>query len=693
MRLKSTLLIMAITLSVGFVSAQYSTDGVYAIENVSWGKFITPGTATGAGVAMSAGNPSEFKWIIRKNGDKYNILSEDEQYLLGGDGTQGYLYANTQAKRDDATGGALITFVEVSTGTRFEVTTGTTLKTFNGNRNSGAFVGMGADKSLKGTWRLLKIATWTGTTSNEWNVASNWSGGTAPASVGGCPVIPSGVTQPVISGSQIEVAGLELADASTLTMSSAASLKVTGNLKVTGTGHVEVASGSSLITNGTVQGTAHIFHRSTTFDKSTGKYSLVGSPVAGASTSSLGSLVYSYNEAISYSSNRFVQVVTPETMGAGDAYFSAFTGAVSFTGTPNTGDVTVALAYDVADGGNAGFNLVSNPYPAAIDYTTFVNATTNPDIDGTIYLWDDGGSDAGQRTNADYITVNSIGVASNGSGRSGAWNANIGSAQGFFVKANKAAGSLKFNDAMKVAGNNADANYFRQAGPVSEIQSLKLSLKNAEGLSNESLIGFVADATAGFDRMYDAHKMGGANGVKLYSLLNENPMAIQGLPIADESIIPLGITVADAGEYTINLKYVKNLAEGKNIYLEDMQLNQMIDLKTTGQYTFSGTKGTNEKRFNLIVSSVNNVLAVDVLENNDLDIRYNQNGLTISSKNVEDKSAQVSIYDLSGAVLLNQVVNDLQGNGVLDFQFQSNRIYVLRVTTESTSIVSKIAFN
>lgn len=571
---------------------------------------------------------------------------------------------------------------------------------FNGTCTSVQIQGMRNQEVPGGTLSLSEFRlirddnTWTGAVSNEWEVAGNWSNNIVPT--GEIVTIPAVANQPVVSVANAVVADLTLEEGAVVTVSNGQTLTVLRDVIASGagTGYVIVGSGSSLVTYGSVAGVNHVFARTTTFDSSTGKYSVVGSPVAGASTSSLGNLVYSYDETIAYTSNRFVEVTSPETMVAGNAYFSAFTGNISFTGTPTTGRVNVPLVYNAGDADNAGFNLVSNPYSSAIAFDMLVNSTFNTDIDGTIYLWDDGGSNAGQRTNADYITVNEIGQVSGGSGRSADWNGHIGSGQGFFVKATTA-GNLNFDNEMKVAGNNADANYFRKDvnSPANAIQSLRVSLANTKGIANQTLIGFLSDATVGFDRLYDAYKMDGANGVKLYTLLDQKPMAIQGLPIADESIIPLGISLNEAGNYTLNLDFIKNWPEDLNVYLEDTQLNKVVDLGSSSSYSFSSTASTDELRFNLIISGAYNVLANDKLKSSNLEVHFTQNSVILKNHKQTVGEARVSVLDISGAILMDRAVSDLKHEAILDFQFDTNKVYLLKVYTATESYESKIVFN
>lgn len=58
-----------------------------------------------------------------------------------------------------------------------------------------------------------------------------------------------------------------------------------------------------------------------------------------------------------------------------------------FVGKPNNGDIDLT----VFDG---NIYLVGNPYPSALDAHEFIN--DNPDLDGTIYLWEHWGGNSHQ---------------------------------------------------------------------------------------------------------------------------------------------------------------------------------------------------------------------------------------------------------------------------------------------------------
>lgn len=525
---------------------------------------------------------------------------------------------------------------------------------------------------------------WNGRISTDWNTASNWNQQIVPTLTDHV-IIPYVANAPIVSSANAAVNNLTLEDGAVLQVINNQTLTINGNL-VANTGRIEVASGASLITNGAVSGTNHVFKRSTTFDESTGKYSAIGSPVSNENTDVLGSIVYSYDESIAYGSGsqeRYTRITSAETMNPGDGYFSAFTGEVTFTGTPNTGTVNVSLIYNGADGANAGFNLVSNPYPSALDFASLV--ANNPDISGTIYIWDDGGSNTQQRGNGDYITVNSIGQVSNGSGRGGDWNGYLGLGQGFFVQA-LTSGTLSFTNDMRVVGFNDEANSYRTSSE--EIPTIKIGLANSLGISSETLLGFPQAATAGYDRLFDAQKFDGTNGLKVYSSLENLPMSIQGLPL-EKQTIPLFISVEEAGQHELTFDFSEEFKDW-NISLRDLKTGAQISINEENSFSFSSAEVQDENRFNLILEP-ENVLAINDL--NGLDIQYFKDRILLTNFGTEKTSFKLQIMDLTGRKIFAHEEQNSGNQSTIDFNFSPNQIYVIHVATDCGQIIQKIVFH
>lgn len=446
-----------------------------------------------------------------------------------------------------------------------------------------------------------------------------------------------------------------------LTIASGNTLTIYGNVRIEDGSSLIIQDGASLITNGELfiaDGVVTV-ERNTTFGTSEGRYSTIGSVINDQSTSTLGDLVYKYDESVSFDTdnglNRFVKVTTPETMPAGVGYFSANTGNLSLGGSgaiPNNGGITVSATFsgNSSMAANDGFNLVANPYPSAIDYLTFMGI--NNSLDKTIYIWDDGGSESGRRSNADYITVNDIGTASAGSSRASDWDGSIRSGQGFFIRT-AANVDVVFTNDMRVAGDNDNGGFFRQENRETA-DKVNLSISNDDFMST-TLIGFREDATMGRDRKYDAYKYAGNADLQIYSLIDETPLAIQGLPslAGEEYSVNLGYMAAEAGIYTINADEIV-LAEGYQVVLTDKLMGVEVNLSDLGSYTFTTqTETANNDRFSIsfrtsVISSVNEQIGNKLLVYSD----FQDVHITLENGSLID---QYTVYTLSGQELISGV--------------------------------------
>ncbi len=440
---------------------------------------------------------------------------------------------------------------------------------------------------------------------------------------------------------------LELIAGSAIT--NAGIISVGGNL--TGTGTMTVNSGGSLVTSGTVTG-GHTFERTTSF--ADGRYSFVGSPVvsdASITGANLGSHVYSYNEVAGYDGDnglsRWVDASSTQLV-AGHGYTQANQGTISFTGTPNSGSVVVAgltkTTTGTSNASDQGWHLLSNPYPAAIDLALFLAG--NSDIASSISIWEDGGSDAARRTNSDYITASSIATV-NGSAKD--FEGYIGSMQGFFVQANSDNVDVTFTEAMRVTGNNADANFFRE-GKESTL-GVKLALNDlTNSFTNELFVGLLADATVGVDRKYDAAKLMGNQDLQFYSLIDDARFAIQGLPFEAGVSTELAFNLGRDAEMEIEVLELNGLQADLTMLLTDNLTGEVYDLSEERSIKFSASKGTDQNRFTLTYASAE-VLASKLVSEQPVYRFDNNSSLNVNFGQTLTVEAFM-VYDLSGKVII-----------------------------------------
>lgn len=409
-------------------------------------------------------------------------------------------------------------------------------------------------------------------------------------------------------------------------------------------GSIMVESGSSFTSNegNSFSGNDLIVKRDTRYED--GKYSFVGSPMkqdASIIGNDLGTSVYKYNEVTAYGAdgiNRWEDASTDQLI-PGKGYTQAFQQEIVFTGIPNDGAITYSGTYtEDIDDANEGWNLISNPYASAIDVSGFI--TENDNTTGSVYIWDDNGSDTQRGTNSDYIVANGS-MATNATAAGGQirYNNYIGSAQGFFIKLiDNSDTDILFTEGMRVTGNNSDDNFFRKE----ELPIVRLNLTNSEGLFKQAVIGFADDAREnGLNRKYDSEAFNASSDFGLFTIKAGRSLTLNGMPKNWKST-QLQFNASEAGQYIISIELEEYDAA---LYLRDKSTGDVIDLRNE-QYTFSSKPGIYTDRFELI-SSPSNVLGID--GSNNL-VYAHKNTLYINQE--YERVQEYQLFDMNGRQLL-----------------------------------------
>ncbi len=434
----------------------------------------------------------------------------------------------------------------------------------------------------------------------EWN-GTTWSNGTP--STGMAAIIADDYT-----GAGFKCRSLRVAETKTATISSG-TLEVTAN--VYNDGSLVIESGASLLTyDGEInvwEGNGATIERTTRY--AGGKYSFVGSPVASDASitgSDLGTYVYSYNETTAFSTDglaRWENASTTELV-PGIGYAQAGQQNISFIGVPNSGDVVVSGTYtqDNVDA-NEGWNLIANPYAAAISVTDFLSAHT-ANLQPAVYIWDDNNSANARGDNDDYIVANGSGVTTNSTATNGSrYNNHIGSMQGFFVQLiDGQSTDITFADSMKVSGNNSDDNFFRKA---SNNDLIRVNLTAKNGLFKQTVIGFPENASdIEKNSLYDAPVFSKDAANAIFTAKGDKALAIQGVSKYRASV-DMMVNLAEAGTYTIAIQKEGNVEN--TVFLRDKLTNELISLEEGG-YTFTSSAAKAADRFEIIFES-SNILA------------------------------------------------------------------------------------
>lgn len=389
-----------------------------------------------------------------------------------------------------------------------------------------------------------------------------------------------------------------------------------------------------------------------TYNTNTNLYSTISSPSTTSFDTAKGYLIRVPNNH---------SAVTP----------TAFSGV--FSGVPNNGNITFTM---VDGGAGQRFNAVGNPYPSPIDAVDFVNSNSN--ITGTLYFWRKTNNAASQS----YCTWTTGGFVSNGEAQVYDPNDVIQTGQGFFVEANGSGTSLSFDNSMRIDDH---ANQFFRTANAVERNRIWLNVTNDAGLFCQTMIGYIENATNGFDNSIDGRYINDGE-IALTTTIDNVDYVIQGkaLPFDATDVVPLKLMVTTAGNYTIGLDHVDGLfSASQDIFLRDNQTGFVQDLKA-GSYTFTSDAGTFAARFDVIYQSP---LGVENPSLNNQLVVYN-NGVgefVVNSGSIEMKS--IKVFDLRGRLL--NVFDNINSAQTKVSGGNANGVLLLQITSTDGAVVTK----
>ncbi|NNT70859.1 choice-of-anchor D domain-containing protein [Flavobacterium sp. IMCC34852] len=380
----------------------------------------------------------------------------------------------------------------------------------------------------------------------------------------------------------------------------------------------------------------------------------------------------------------------------GLAFAPSATTTVTFSGPVNNGVIQIPIV----ESGNAAntaddFNLIGNPYASAIFADDFIT-TNGTKTSGSLYFWthvdDVSVSNPGPSLynfiTDDYAVYNLSGGTRASFTGSAVPTGYIASAQGFFVEA-QGNNTLTFNNAMRDKDYDND-QFFRTAQPqAAEKDRLWLNLRNGDGMFGQLLVAYLPQSTLDFDWAYDARVNQSNNYLSFYTLGNNEKYKIQARSnFVESDIVPIGYFSSVDGEFSISIDQQEGVfnSEATNIYIEDLALNIIHDLKAA-PYTFTTVNGKFDNRFLLRYT---NGSALDNPDfdtlNNSVVVAANQGELMI--KSYLQTINEVIVYDVLGRQLY-----QAKGIGANDFVANnitlSQQSLIVKIKLESGTVITK----
>lgn len=309
------------------------------------------------------------------------------------------------------------------------------------------------------------------------------------------------------------------------------------------------------------------------------------------------------------------------------------------------------------------WHLLGNPYPIPLNLSTFyTNNITS--IKPTFYFYNE--------MTGSYDTWNTELNFGTGSATSSA-----AIAQGFFaVEQNSSASQVTYEPSMR----NLAANVFLRTAATENTGKLKLNLNGAE-----TLIAWTPNASNEED-ILDAPYLQGTANKGIYSLQNNNPLAIQAIHSDFHSkIIPIAYYAEENSTNSISIDVI-DTANAIDIIIIDHYTNTTHDLNNAA-YAFSntGTDAIIEDRFELVL--INNSLSIAEQDKNNA-VRI-ITGTTLEVYSTQNSTIEaIQIHSINGR-LIHQETNISNKQYSWDANTASG-VYLLSIETENETIYRKV---
>ena len=337
-------------------------------------------------------------------------------------------------------------------------------------------------------------------------------------------------------------------------------------------------------------------------------------------------------------------------------------------GILNYQDINLTLSNTDASP-KSGWNLVGNPFPVAIEWNGDASWNLN-NVGASMYISDP--------VSGNYVVWN---YNTGGSNPNGGY---IAATQGFWVRTADTTGTAASMTlpASQRSHNNAS---FYKAGEGSFLpQQLMVSVEK-EGKSDKTIIGFIDDATDGFDGNYDATYLeGNDDALSLYSMIGGVKYALNHLPsLGDYPVVPVGFVPKSSGSFNLTSEWMESFTDDIPIYLEDIKDNYFQNLRAIPDYVFSSEPGDEIHRFNIHFANPLDVEDHELAKN----IHIYAYRKTIHVNLPESIQGDIFVYNLLGE----EVAQRQNGTGMVEIPLNaSNSYFTVKVFSDDGIASEKV---
>ena len=486
--------------------------------------------------------------------------------------------------------------------------------------------------------------TWDGSESIFWSEPGNWDLNLTPNA-------DYNVTIP-IAGNNPEI--------------SSGSSATCNNLYINPNASLTVASGGSLINNGTVNGVISIQRTITgSSNLESNAYHLVSVPLHPDNNSLselfLGSYLYGYdpdeNEWSPMGTSTSVEL--NETLGYMIFYPDVST-TYTFTGQPNTGTFAPTVTYAGNSGGN-NFALVPNPYPSNIDWNA-ASGWTKTNIGNSIWVYNNGNYAIWDGSNSTNDGSRFIAVG-----------------QAFFVQTTAENPELVMDNDVRT--HTSAAFLKNHVVPANQLRVKAM----ANNMQDEIIAGFADGKSAAYDPLEDALKLFGAEDApQLYTLAGDSKVSINQLAeLNGSAAVPMYFETEFNGEVNFEFSQLESFPADLKIRLEDKITGQWVNLRETSQYIFTHSPANTADRFVLHFGSA---AGISEPVQDKVKMWAANNSLYLSTPELAGEKACIELFNTAGQIILEK---NLTLNALQQFNLTAKGVVLVRITLSDRLLTAK----
>jgi hypothetical protein len=334
---------------------------------------------------------------------------------------------------------------------------------------------------------------------------------------------------------------------------------------------------------------------------------------------------------------------------------------ITSLGTINQGTITLPTTYNGA-GDDNGWNLVGNPYPSTIDWSS-TTGWTKTNVSNNIYIYNPSSNTYGSY---DGLTgTNDV-------------TRYISSGQGFFIRTTGASPILSCTESVKSV--NAGAALFK----TENANTLRIKLVKDINNYDETVIRFHEGKENEFSETDDVRKLMNST-INIYSTIGDNQnFAVNYLNpnSLKNSIIKLSAVANELGNYQLNFSGINSFLSTPYITLKDNYLNTKIDLKAKETYSFDITNDINSiKDGRFEISFTENPSST--IENLSKEISINtypnpvNDMLNINISNSDQKNYTFTIYNTTGTEIYKGKLTN--NNNQVNIENWNSGVYIIKI--------------